>query len=128
MTSPDSPMIISLDSPTKESNTSTRKYLTATEWVNREAYTFVVARCGKWEPWNPAGWPDEVADKGCRCNNHSFVELRDENGDYTDVWACSDCLKPKPLMFYVEWCESCGTPYVVSKYPDRTLLCKNCGG
>jgi len=121
-------MIISLDSPTDSVDIPTRKYLTATEWVNRDAYNFVVARLGKFEPWNPAGWPDEVADQGCRCKNHSFTEQLDANGIGTDIWICSECLKPKPLMFYVEWCESCGVPYVIKRYPDRTLLCTDCGG
>lgn len=129
--SQDSPMIISLDSakPTVDPTRKQFNYFTTQEWVSREAYNFVVSRLGKFIPWDPAGWPDEVADAGCRCvNKHAFVELTDEHGEYTDVWACSECLKPKPLMFYVEWCESCGIPYVVKRSPDRTLLCGDCGG
>ena len=133
--SQDSLLIISLDS-NSETETKTKgdrvlpsNYLTRDEWVSREAYTFEVARCGgKFIPWNPAGWPDEVKDEGCRCSTYSFTERFDENGEGTDIWECSGCHKVKPLMFYVEWCESCGIPYVVKRFPDRTLLCSSCGG
>jgi hypothetical protein len=130
--SQDSLLIISLDSKSESSPqielNNKNSYLTQSEWISRQAYNFVVSRLGKFIPWDPAGWPDEVADQGCRCSTYSYTELRDENNEGTDVWACSGCLKPKPLMFYVEWCESCGTPYVVKRYPDRTLLCGDCGG
>lgn len=137
-------MIISLDSPRITSSgpksvtietDPPEDWYEEKEWLNREAYLFVLARCGAWRPADPRGWPDEVKDEGCRCTSrHGYKEKFIWNDDHskilyrTNIWVCSDCEKPKQLMTYVEWCESCGIPYVVKRLPDRTLLCEGCGG
>lgn len=125
--------VILLDSPPSTSKTTEVKekpanYYTGPEWESRDAYVFVVSRLGKYLPWDPRAWPDEVKDEGCRCNGHSFKERLDENGEYTNVWVCTQCEKPKPLMSYVMWCCECGVPYVVRRTPDRIELCRDCGG
>ena len=117
-----------LSSSTVKEPALPEKYLTKLEFESREAYVFVVSRLGKYVPWDPSAWPDEVKDQGCTCNNYSFRERIDPDFEETNIWECTACGGIKPLMSYVMWCESCGVPYVVRRSPDRTELCQGCGG
>jgi hypothetical protein len=117
-------VVFDLSTPTPKTD---KPFYTGPEWESREAYQFVVSRLGKYIPWDPKGWPNEVADEGCRCRNHYFKEKWLGNQP-TGIWVCSECDKPKPLMNYVEWCVSCGIPYVVRISPDRVKLCGDCNG
>jgi hypothetical protein len=39
-----------------------------------------------------------------------------------------DCGKIPGIWTYLEYCFSCGEMYIVPKFPDRMMICGDCGG
>jgi len=75
--------------------------------------------------------PDDLKDDICTCLTkpdhlvHSQTKKLPNSGD-VGITVHERCGKPANLWTYIEICENCEYYYIVSKFPDRDLLCSGC--
>jgi hypothetical protein len=76
--------------------------------------------------------PEELQDEICKCKtvpDHLVYNQTKKLPDTGEVGIVVHvrCGKPANLWAYLEECYNCEYIYVVREYPDKNLICSECG-